>query len=152
MEASNRKNCSDIKSTCIGRLEYHCVINPWGNLTVEVCAPATNISRGSCTEYNEGGGRIQENYIKICETCRKKYLSTDSYKYQECYQKQNTEDNNLPYPLENGELFHNATKFVEKSRNRSQLFHVPSTNTGFKANIFGVIHLLMIQMLLIVLL
>ncbi|XP_062586688.1 uncharacterized protein LOC134248293 isoform X2 [Saccostrea cucullata] len=113
MEAANRKNCSAIKSTCLGRLEYHCVINPWGNLTVEVCAPATQILAGFCAEYNEGGGKIQDYYEKTCSTCKRKYLSTDAYKYPECYPK--------------------PKGYAEK-----ELQDSPSVKNGVKANILKV--------------
>lgn len=35
-EAAARKGCE--KMTC-SSFEYHCVINAWGNETIEVCAP-----------------------------------------------------------------------------------------------------------------
>lgn len=103
VEAANKKNCSSIKSTCIGRLEYHCVINPWGNLTVEVCAPATHIRSGFCAEYNEGGGKIQEFYKSTCSACNKEYLSTDAYKYQECYPKSKIAGNDRRARLAKGD-------------------------------------------------
>ncbi|XP_062591931.1 uncharacterized protein LOC134253421 [Saccostrea cucullata] len=128
IEAANRKNCSAIKSTCLGRLEYHCVINPWGNLTIEVCAPATWISTGFCAEYNEGGGKIQEYYKQTCSTCENKYLSTDAYKYPECYPK----------------LKGNA-----KKRDSFPQYHSPPAKNGVKANILNVTdELFCIQILL----
>ncbi|XP_062581810.1 uncharacterized protein LOC134243574 [Saccostrea cucullata] len=123
-EAARKKNCSAIKSTCLGRLEYHCVINPWGNLTVEVCAPATNISKGYCTEYNEGGGKIQEHYNRRCSACNKKYVSTDAYKYPECYPRQKAD---VPELLLSGIP---RPQILEKSKERFP--HVNGDN-GLKA-------------------
>ncbi|XP_056014218.1 uncharacterized protein LOC125675199 isoform X2 [Ostrea edulis] len=85
IKASVKKNCSLFTDKCTGKLEYHCVINPWQNLTVEVCAPSTRIRRGHCAEYNHRGGKIQEFYIKNCKACTEDYTSTDAYQYQECY-------------------------------------------------------------------
>lgn len=47
-EAAARKNCAAYASQCSDpeKLEYHCVINPFLNQTLEVCAYATNIVLG----------------------------------------------------------------------------------------------------------
>ncbi|XP_061169231.1 uncharacterized protein LOC133178544 [Saccostrea echinata] len=84
-EAAEMKNCSHYEHACKGKLSYHCVINPWQNATVEVCAPETQINAGYCAEYNRRGGKIQEFYKKSCENCVNEYISTEAYKYQECY-------------------------------------------------------------------
>ncbi|XP_062601641.1 uncharacterized protein LOC134263172 isoform X3 [Saccostrea cucullata] len=83
--ASKQKDCSSYQDKCSGNLTYHCVINPWQNLTVEVCAPPTRIRAGHCAEYNARGGKIQEFYRQNCKTCTQDYMSTEAYKYQECY-------------------------------------------------------------------
>lgn len=41
-EATDRKSCSRIRHSCIS-FDYHCVLNVWGNETIEVCAPIRNI-------------------------------------------------------------------------------------------------------------
>ncbi|XP_062571141.1 uncharacterized protein LOC134233137 [Saccostrea cucullata] len=67
--------------------KYHCVLNEWGNRTVEVCAPETHIIGAACAEFNTGGQFIQEHYrsgVK-CTTCPFLYMSTEAYKYKECY-------------------------------------------------------------------
>ncbi|XP_062620742.1 uncharacterized protein LOC134282356 isoform X2 [Saccostrea cucullata] len=84
--AAEMKNCSHYNHKCKGQLSYHCVINPWQNATVEVCAPETQINAGHCAEYNLRGGKIQEFYKKTCEDCTNEYISTEAYKYQECYE------------------------------------------------------------------
>lgn len=47
-EAAARKNCAAYASQCSKpeRLVYHCVINPFVNQTLEVCAYAQNILFG----------------------------------------------------------------------------------------------------------
>lgn len=47
-QAAMRKNCAAYASQCSEpeRLEYHCVINPFFNQTLEVCAYAQNIVLG----------------------------------------------------------------------------------------------------------
>lgn len=47
-EAAARKNCASYASQCSDpeKLEYHCVINPFLNQTLEVCAYAQNIVLG----------------------------------------------------------------------------------------------------------
>lgn len=47
-QAAARKNCEAYASQCSEpeRLEYHCVINPFINETLEVCAYAQNIVIG----------------------------------------------------------------------------------------------------------
>ncbi|XP_061169467.1 uncharacterized protein LOC133178786 [Saccostrea echinata] len=84
-KAAIKLGCSNHKDKCGGNLKYHCVINPWQNETVEVCAPATSIRSGHCAEYNTRGGKIQEFYLQNCKTCKKDYMSAEAYKYQECY-------------------------------------------------------------------
>jgi hypothetical protein len=46
-EAASKKNCSRYAKNCDGKIAYHCLINPWQNLTVEVCAPETLIRAGN---------------------------------------------------------------------------------------------------------
>ena len=41
-EAAVRKNCGGIPNSC-SSFVYHCVMNTWRNLTIEVCAPSRNI-------------------------------------------------------------------------------------------------------------
>lgn len=46
--AAERKNCAAFATHCGGpkKLQYHCVINPFVNETIEVCAYAQNIVLG----------------------------------------------------------------------------------------------------------
>ncbi|XP_061169227.1 uncharacterized protein LOC133178540 isoform X2 [Saccostrea echinata] len=85
-EAAEKFNCLQYEGKCTRTLEYHCLINPWQNITVAVCAPSTRIRSGHCAEYNARGGKIQEFYIPNCKSCTRDYMSTEAYKYQECYE------------------------------------------------------------------
>ncbi|XP_062582877.1 uncharacterized protein LOC134244635 [Saccostrea cucullata] len=85
-KASEALNCQQYEGKCTGTLKYHCLINPWQNITVAVCAPSTRIHSGYCAEYNARGGKIQEFYIPTCTSCIRDYMSTDAYMYQECYE------------------------------------------------------------------
>ncbi|XP_052691099.1 uncharacterized protein LOC128168968 [Crassostrea angulata] len=95
-EAAARKGCKNISCNS-SSLEYHCVINAWGNETIEVCAPSLRIIGSVCTEYNQGGRRIQRNEIVPCEKCPPFYFSNESYKYQECYK--HVKNANVSYTL-----------------------------------------------------
>lgn len=49
-EAVARKGCNKMTHQC-SSFEYHCVINPWGNETVEVCAPRVLIVGKNASTY-----------------------------------------------------------------------------------------------------
>lgn len=42
-ERAKMKNCSKYPQTCFKPLQYHCLLNPYGNESVEVCAPKTRL-------------------------------------------------------------------------------------------------------------
>nr|XP_022291624.1 uncharacterized protein LOC111102960 isoform X2 [Crassostrea virginica] len=84
-EREKMKNCSSIVHSCSRDLQYHCLINAWQNMTVEVCVPSININAGYCAEYNIFGGRVQDYYTRTCSLCKYNYVSTDAYRYSECY-------------------------------------------------------------------
>ncbi|XP_022291624.2 uncharacterized protein LOC111102960 [Crassostrea virginica] len=84
-EREKMKNCSSIVHSCPRDLQYHCLINAWQNITVEVCVPSVNINAGYCAEYNKIGGRVQDFYERTCSLCTDNYVSTDAYRYSECY-------------------------------------------------------------------
>ncbi|XP_062596684.1 uncharacterized protein LOC134258147 [Saccostrea cucullata] len=70
------------------KLVYHCLLNQWSNGTVEVCAPPWFIS-GYCAMYSLDEKRIKNNFSLDCtnfsKPCPARYISTDAYKYQRCY-------------------------------------------------------------------
>lgn len=90
--AAGRKDCSRIASTqkCsdVDQFVYHCVINGYRNITVEVCAPL-RIIFGHCVEFNVGGGVIQDQRSAKCDDtfpkCDNIYNSFEAYKYPDCY-------------------------------------------------------------------
>lgn len=90
--AARRKDCSRIASTqkCsdVDQFVYHCVINGYRNVTLEVCAPS-RIIFGHCVEFNVGGGVIQDQRSAKCNDtfpkCESIYNSVDAYKYPDCY-------------------------------------------------------------------
>lgn len=82
--AAEKKSCRNITHSC-SSFEYHCVLNAWRNETIEVCAPSWSIVGMTCAEYSFGGKRIQKVDAVTCNACPTTYLSTESYKYQECY-------------------------------------------------------------------
>lgn len=91
-KAAVKKNCEAHARQCSEpeRLEYHCVINPFINATLEVCAYAQNIVLGYCTEYSSSGNMIQQNANTYCPEFEKNpcpffYRSTEAYKYPGCY-------------------------------------------------------------------
>lgn len=91
-EAAVRKTCDVPAKQCSKpeRLVYHCVINPYVNQTLEVCAYAQNIVQGQCTSYDISGNLIQENWRADCSkfkenACPPYYRSDEAYKYPGCY-------------------------------------------------------------------
>lgn len=92
-EAAVRKKCDVHAKQCSEpeRLVFHCVINPYINQMLEVCAYAQNILGGKCTSYSSSGNVIQENWRTDCSefkenACPPYYRSDVAYKYQGCYQ------------------------------------------------------------------
>ncbi|XP_056013958.1 uncharacterized protein LOC125651149 [Ostrea edulis] len=91
-KAAERKNCSAYADQCSQpeKLEYHCVINPFVNETIEVCAYRRFIFLGHCTEYSYSANRIQQSRSTDCtkftdRPCPQGYPSTEAYKYPGCY-------------------------------------------------------------------
>ncbi|XP_062567622.1 uncharacterized protein LOC134229852, partial [Saccostrea cucullata] len=89
IKASKRKNCTQFMTKDCVDLQYHCVLNAYGNGTVEVCAKLTYL-QGFCAEYNTLTNSIQNYYLLPCMNftngrCPSRYKSTEAYKYQECF-------------------------------------------------------------------
>lgn len=95
--AAKQKNCESVEQECsllIGLnnqlyiFQYHCLINSWGNATIEVCALNRSIF-GYCAEYDAAGGLVQDNYDLGCQQrhppCPALYNSAEAYLYQSCY-------------------------------------------------------------------
>nr|XP_022289618.1 uncharacterized protein LOC111101422 [Crassostrea virginica] len=91
-KAAERKNCFQNASQCDepARLVYHCVINPYVNETLEVCAYSQIIVFGQCTEYDIVGNSIQGNEETNCtgfspKPCPNGYNSSEMFKYPGCF-------------------------------------------------------------------
>lgn len=90
--AAKRKNCDELATgqncSSIEEFVYHCTINSYRNATLEVCAPKRRIL-GHCSEFNIVGGVIQDQHSapcnKIFPKCDGHYMSSDAYKYDDCY-------------------------------------------------------------------
>nr|XP_034335311.1 uncharacterized protein LOC117692197 [Crassostrea gigas] len=95
--AAKQKDCESIDQECskLNELnnqryifQYHCLINSWGNATVEVCALNRSIF-GYCAEYDAAGGLVQDNYDLGCQQshppCPALYNSAEAYQYQYCF-------------------------------------------------------------------
>lgn len=81
-ERSTMKNC-DSYPQCEGEpLAYHCA--RYKEYLVEVCTPLKFIRGQCCTMYEDGIGRVIEDYKRECSECPFKYQSHDSIKYAEC--------------------------------------------------------------------
>lgn len=92
-DAAARKNCFQYADQCDqpDKLLYHCVINPYVNQTLEVCAYVQNILWGYCAEYNILGNLIQANYKTNClifnqNPCPEFYRSKDAFLYPGCFE------------------------------------------------------------------
>ncbi|XP_048740442.2 GTPase IMAP family member 6-like [Ostrea edulis] len=85
------KSCHTITNTTCnyGRpLEYHCLLNPHRNESMEVCAPDTIIPKDTCPEYSLKGERINGVFncsTKLGSSCPKKqYHSNTVIEYRSC--------------------------------------------------------------------
>lgn len=94
IKAATRKNCFANSSQCSEprRLVYHCVINPYVNQTLEVCAYAQNIISGHCASYYFSGNLILKNLRTNCSAFEEKpcpntfYRSDKAYNYPGCFE------------------------------------------------------------------
>ncbi|XP_062609420.1 uncharacterized protein LOC134271191 [Saccostrea cucullata] len=95
-KAAKTKDCESLANFAVSKgcvnnpsdFVYHCVINHWRNATLEVCAP-TRYMQSFCVDFDTELARITENYKANCSLfkppCPSRYISTDAYKYQNCY-------------------------------------------------------------------
>lgn len=81
-ERSAKKTC-DLYPSCSGiPLVYHCVSYKKG--LAEVCAPRDQITGFCCALYDEGVGRVVEDYTRPCSNCSFRYPSDNIVKYPQC--------------------------------------------------------------------
>ncbi|XP_061192226.1 uncharacterized protein LOC133200445 [Saccostrea echinata] len=86
-DRSKTFKCEERKQNCTTAdlYKYHCVLNSRGDGYIELCAPEVEIIGRRCTEFTTGGKFLQEHLESKCATCPFKYMSSESYKYEECY-------------------------------------------------------------------
>lgn len=98
-QAASRKKCSHMSAKCGDKSPvYHCLLNQWGNETVEVCASTWYMS-GFCAIYNTDEMKVIDDFERDCtklseETCPSRYISSEAYMYQKCYMKKSS--NTIP--------------------------------------------------------
>nr|XP_022291067.1 uncharacterized protein LOC111102563 isoform X3 [Crassostrea virginica] len=92
-EAAQRKKCDMMKDSkpCDKPPVYHCLLNQWGNATVEVCTSPWYIS-GFCAIYNTVEMKVIDDFNRDCTNftegkCPSRYHSPEAYLYQSCYMK-----------------------------------------------------------------
>eukprot|EP00105_Crassostrea_gigas_P004584 XP_011417834.1 PREDICTED: uncharacterized protein LOC105321267 [Crassostrea gigas] len=85
---AEKVNCKSMLSTVNVTLKYHCLVNHWGNESVELCGEESEIIGHSCPEFNQGGNRIQEKYKHKCNhsdpPCPFKFYASEVFKYPSC--------------------------------------------------------------------
>lgn len=78
-----QKNICDNLPKCNGeQLVYHCVT--YKDDLVEVCAPKRLITGSYCPVFDNGIGRVIEDFSRPCSECPFKYQSADAMKYPSC--------------------------------------------------------------------
>lgn len=109
-ERSKEMKCENFTQNCTEKnnFVYHCLVNPWRNNTVEVCAPVILIPGQFCAEFNKGGARVQTQYWP-CESCPILYNSSESYKYRECYELQTAPEMSTKQQISERESIKNRT-------------------------------------------
>lgn len=92
--SSKTKMCSN-QPSCNGEpLVYHCVLYNSG--FAEVCAPRYIITGHCCTMFDEGVGRVVEDFSRPCTNCSFKYPSDESVKYEQCIKLQEQSSEEIP--------------------------------------------------------
>lgn len=80
--SSYEKMCNHLPQCRGEQLVYHCTRYKEG--FAEVCAPQYNITGYCCTVFDDGVGRVVEDFSRPCSECLFKYPSNDSVKYKQC--------------------------------------------------------------------
>ncbi|XP_062574687.1 uncharacterized protein LOC134236528 [Saccostrea cucullata] len=89
--ASDAKQCQKMLSHNCKSFVYHCLMNENEDAFLEVCAPNWWMS-GFCPMFNTKEERVIDNFKLDCtsfkegEKCPSRFISTDAYKYQKCYE------------------------------------------------------------------
>ncbi|XP_062607104.1 uncharacterized protein LOC134268879 [Saccostrea cucullata] len=83
-ERVQAKQCEKVNhSSCSDEIfVYHCV--RFRENLVELCAPRGLITGGCCAQFNEGVGRVIEDYNVLCSECPLNYYTNETCKYPSC--------------------------------------------------------------------
>nr|XP_022311437.1 uncharacterized protein LOC111116743 [Crassostrea virginica] len=86
-QRATQKNCSMYPQTCNKPLQYHCLLNTYGNESIEVCAPDTLLNNDFCPSFNINQQRILEQFnctSLIADCPERPYNSTSILNYKGC--------------------------------------------------------------------
>lgn len=112
--SSKTTMCSN-QPSCNGEpLVYHCVRYKLG--FAEVCAPRYNITGYCCTMFDEGVGRVVEDFSRPCSDCSFKYPSDESVKYEQCSKPTGKSSEEVPYESESESTRTPCSKEMRRSR------------------------------------
>lgn len=122
-ERSLQKMCH-LYPSCSGMpLVYHCVNYKDG--LAEVCAPRDQITGFCCALYDEGVGRVVEDYNRPCSNCSFRYSSDNIVKYPQCVTKTEPQDSKNDTVTRNADLDTDSTGSpcnigIRRSKRRSR--------------------------------
>lgn len=74
-DSTKKKNCENLPRCTGQQLVYHCIV--FKERFVEVCAPRVLIIGHCCPIYDEGIGRVVEDYSRPCPDCSFQYYSDE---------------------------------------------------------------------------
>lgn len=141
-EKAKEKKCETLNQTCTepNSFVYHCLVNAWSNGTIEVCAPEQHIFGRVCAEFNKGGALVQEHYLSECTSCPLFYLSTESYKYQECYDLGKT-----PEKTTKQEMFEKISSIKPDVSSKGENQNITRTTTEYKHERFSLLEVILVS-------
>lgn len=126
--SSKTTMCSN-QPSCNGEpLVYHCVRYKLG--FVEVCAPRYNITGYACTMFDEGVGRVVEDFSRPCSDCSFKYSSDESVKYEQCIKPPEKLPEEIPSESESESTGKPCNKEMRRSRQDTGCHDDDESKTG----------------------
>ncbi|XP_062570658.1 uncharacterized protein LOC134232687 [Saccostrea cucullata] len=83
---SSEFNCKDVRDSCTSEdLVYHCVHS--GRKILEVCSPRHYVTGKYCVQFDNGVGRVIEDFSVPCPECPFQHYSNESITYATCLKK-----------------------------------------------------------------
>lgn len=130
LDRNKRMNCSRFPQ-CNGHgLFYHCV--KFEDKPAEVCAPRSVITGECCALYDEGLGRVIEDYSRPCSNCPFQYLSDAYLKDSACVITTENELSKQPSKETTTVLSKLHLPTVNHSTNASKISFLGSATTTIK--------------------